>query len=283
MPDGRIKYLQEQCETFYDSDGKPLRSVGIVQDITESQKAENERIQLRNELAHIGRVMTMSELSATLAHEINQPLGAILNNATAAQILSAKLKEGNKEFQEILSDINADAVRASDIIRKIRGIVKKEDVKFERVNLNVLIERVVDLYKNALNVEKISIFLDLLPELAPTKGDRVKLQQVFMNLVSNASEALRKSSIKTLKIRSVMQSSDMITVSVSDSGTGIDDAVKDKIFQPFFTTKKDGLGMGLRISLSIIEEHGGRIWVENNTTAGATSYISLKAYRGESE
>jgi two-component system sensor kinase FixL len=226
--------------------------------------------------------MTTSELSASLAHEINQPLGAILNNASTAQIISAKADGENTELEEILEDIIADAWRAGQVIRKIRGIVKKEEAKFEQRNLNVLIGEVIELYQNTLNIEKISVLLDLQPDLVPIRGDRVRLQQVLMNLVTNALEVMRKRSSKTLKIRSAMQSPDMIIVSVSDSGTGIDDAKKDKMFEPFFTTKKDGLGMGLRICQSIIEEHGGRIWVENNPDAGATFSFSLKADQGDS-
>jgi PAS domain S-box-containing protein len=279
MPDGRVKYVYEQCNTFYDSDGKPLRSVGIVQDITESQNAASERIQWRNELAHLSRVMTMSELSVSLAHEINQPLGAIMNNAKAAQVLNPELIRENTELGEILADIGKDAIRASEVVRKIRAIVKKEEVKFERLNLNVLIESVVELYRNILNKEKISVVMDLQPDLAPVRGDQVRLQQVIMNLITNASEAMRESPAKALTIRSIMQSPDRITLSISDSGPGVDDAVRDKVFQPFFTTKKDGLGMGLRISRTIIEDHGGRIWVENNPTAGVTFSISLNTDR----
>ncbi len=283
MPDGRVKYVHEQCETLYSPEGKPLRSIGTVQDITALKHAETERVQLRNELAHLSRSMLLSELSASLAHEINQPLGAILNNASAAKILSSNLKEGNdEEVEQILADIIRDANRAGEIVRKIRGMVKKGETNLESLHLNILIEEVVNLYKNSLNMENILANLYLQPDLLPIRGDRISLQQVLMNLIANAMEAMRESSLKTLTIRSTMQSPDMVTVSISDSGTGIDDAKKDKVFEPFFTTKKDGLGMGLRICRSIIEEHGGRIWVENNPVAGATFSFSLKAYRGDS-
>jgi len=281
MPDGRIKYVHEQCNTFYSPEGKPLRSVGTVQDITELKKAESERIQLRNDIAHAQRVSTMGHLSSALAHELNQPLGAILNNASAAQILTPELDGKNTELGEILVDIISDATRAGQVVRKIRGIVKKEKAKYEQLNANVLIGEAVALYRNTFNIEKISSFLDLQPDLLPIRGDRIHLQQVLINLINNAIEAMRESSPKTLKIHSTMQSPDMIIVSVSDSGTGIDEAKKEKMFDQFFTTKNDGLGLGLPICRSIIEEHGGRIWVENNPAGGATFSISLKAYRGE--
>ena len=162
-------------------------------------------------------------------------------------------------------------------------MVKKEPAKFEPLNLNVLIGEVVDLYRNVFSIEKITIFLDLQPDLAPIGGDRVQLQQVLMNLINNAGEAMRENSSKTLRIRSTMQSPDIVTVSVSDSGRGVDETKKDKFFEPFFTTKEEGLGMGLRICRSIIEEHGGRIWMANNPDAGATFSFSLKVYGGGSE
>jgi len=276
-------FAAEVTLSYFKVNGTAVSETVILRDITESQKTASERNQLRNELAHLSRVMTMSELSATLAHEINQPLGAIQNNAAAAKNLISMFKEDHAEFDEILTDIVTDAMRASQIIRTARGIVRKEEAKFEQLNLNVLIEEVVELYRNAFNMENTSISLDLHPDIAPVKGNRVRLQQVLMNLVSNASEAMRESPSKRLRILSNTQSTDLIVASVSDSGKGIDKTMKGKIFQSFFTTKKGGLGVGLRICQSIIEEHGGRIWVENNPAGGATFSFSLKAYQGGSE
>jgi two-component system sensor kinase FixL len=252
--------------------------VTVLEDITAHKKATSERIQLRNELAHVQRISTMNQLSSALAHELNQPLGAILNNASTAQILISKPKGEDTEFGEILADIITDATRAGEIIRKIRTIVKKEQPKFKQWNLNLLIDEVVELYRNVFNIEKISIILDLQTDLVFTRADRIHIQQVLLNLINNANEAMSESSSKILKIRSTIQPPDMIIVSISDSGTGIDEAKKDKLFEPFFTMKRDGLGIGLRICRSIVEEHGGRIWVENNPDAGATFSFSLKVY-----
>lgn len=262
--------------------GQPDWLVTVVEEITARKEALAERIRLRNELAHVQRVSTIGELSSVLAHELNQPLGAILNNASAAQILSSRLEGGDTEFGEILRDIISDATRAGEVIRKIRGIVKKEEAKFEPLDLNVLIKEVTELYRNLFNVQKVLIFLDLQPDLLPVRGVRVHLQQVLMNLINNASEAMRESSSKTLRVRSAMQSPGTIMVSVSDSGKGIDEAKRDKVFESFFTTKMEGLGMGLRICRSIIEQHGGRIWVENNPDKGVTFSFSLKAQGGGS-
>jgi PAS domain S-box-containing protein len=283
IPDGRVKYVREQCNTSYDSDGKPLRSAGIVQDITENQKAAIERTQLHSELAHLNRIMSMNELSGSLAHEINQPLGAILNNASAARNMVSRLGDDHMELDQILEDIVRDSMRAGQIVRRIRGIVRKEDAKFAPLNLNALIEDVVKLYRNTLNMENTSVFLDLQPDLPLVNGDRVHLQQVLMNLVSNANEAMRMSPARALRILSTASPPDLVTISICDSGKGIASAIKDKIFQPFFTTSRDGLGIGLRICKSIIEGHDGRIWAENNPAGGATFSFSLKTCQGDSE
>lgn len=281
--DGRVKYAHQRCETDFSPEGSPLFSVGTVQDITEDEIAEKERLDLQTELAHLSRIMALNELSSSLAHEINQPLGAITNNANAARILYSRQPQESAEILEILEDISADARRAGQIIRKVRRFLIKEESRYELLDMNVLVGEVVELFQNSFGLEKVIVRLERQPDLPPVRGDRIQLQQVLMNLMINSLHAIRNSKQKEMTIRSALNSSGGITVSVSDTGPGIDDEIKDKLFIPFFTTKKEGIGMGLRISHSIIEEHGGRIWAENNPIAGATFYVSLNAYRGESE
>jgi PAS domain S-box-containing protein len=254
----------------------------LTRDITKDKESESERVQLRHELAHLSRVMTMNELSASLAHEINQPLGAILNNASAAKLLISQNNDPHEDISEILVDIIADAKRASDVIRKIRGAVKKSGALFEPLQMNALIEDVAKLFQSNISMQSVSLFLKLQPDLEQVRGDRVHLQQVLMNLTTNALEAMKGCPTRILTIRSEMSAPGTVTVSVSDSGTGIVGERKESVFEPFFTTKKDGLGLGLRICRSIIEEHGGRIWVENNSAGGATFSFSLEAWKGES-
>lgn len=254
----------------------------MTRDITERKQNEIDRASLRLELSHIARVMTMNELSTSLAHEINQPLGAILNNASAARLLISEVKDKPEDIREILEDIVKDAKRAGDVVRKIRGFVKKDNAQFEPLDMNSMIEDVVALFQNSISINKVSLLFDLEPSLTKVRGDRVRLQQVLVNLITNALDALSGSPSKILTIRSILRVSDQtVTVSVCDSGPGIDDANREKIFDSFFTTKKEGLGMGLRICKSIIEEHEGRIWAENNPAGGATLSFSLKVSSGE--
>jgi len=269
--------------SFYRVD-KDIKSItGLVRDISARKKSENERMQLRQELAHYNRVVHMSELSTSLAHEINQPLGAILNNAAAAQIILSRSKNENGEFAEILEDIINDANRAAQVIRNIKDAIKKDSAIFNPLNLNDVIHDVAGMFRKSFADKHITLHLDLQPDLELVNGDRVSLQQVLINLIANGMEAMRECPPAILRISSSMQSPDLVTVSIRDSGKGINEADKEKMFEPFFSTKKDGLGIGLRICRSILEEHEGRIWSENNQDGGATFYFSLPAYKGNPE
>ena len=263
--------------------GEKQQFVIFASDITDRESAKKEKMVLQNDLAHLNRLMTMNELAASLAHEINQPLGAILNNATAAQIIYDDLGQGNVDIQEILEDIAMDAYRAGLIIRKIRGVVKKEESKFELLDVNLILDEVVELFRNMFNIGNITLLLDKHPELPRVSGDRIRLQQVVMNLISNALDAMRSSALSILTVRSSMQLPDGITVSIIDTGPGIDDSLKDKLFDPFFTTKEAGLGIGLRLCRAIIEEHGGRIWMEDHPDGGTIFQFTLKADQGNLE
>ncbi len=263
--------------------GEKQQFVVFASDITDRERAKKEKMALQNDLTHLHRLMTMNELAATLAHEINQPLGAILNNATAAQIMCNDLALGNLEIKEILEDISSDAYRAGQIIRKIRGGVEKGESKFKMLDVNLMLDEVVELFQSMFVSDRIAVHLDKHKDLPQVIGDRVRLQQVVMNLINNAIEAMRGNSPAILKIRSSVKTSSEVTVSIIDTGNGIDDSVKEKLFDPFFTTKETGLGIGLRICRSIIEEHGGRIWGENNPDGGTNFQFTLKTDQGECE
>jgi len=280
LPDKSIRWISIQAKAKSKPTGKPHRMLGVSLDITQRRQNESEVVELRLELSHLARVLAISELSTSLAHEINQPLGAILNNAEAAKLLLSRDKDRQETIGEILEDIIQDTQRAGNVVRKIRGMAKKSEAHFEPLPVDPLIKDVLKLVNSNLSMNDVTLRLDLKPDLANVKGDRVRLQQVLMNLIANAIHAMNNAPSRTLTIRAAMEAPDIVTVSVSDSGTGIDKAYQDAVFRPFFTTKKDGLGFGLSICRSIIEEHGGRIWGENNPTGGATFSFSLNVWKG---
>jgi len=255
------------------------RVYGFFQDITGRKQNELELAVLRAELTHLARVLTVDEISTSLAHEINQPLGAILNNAEAARALLAQPMDKPEPFVEIIDDIIVDAKRAGDVIRKVRGVLKKGEAKLERLPVNPLIGETLEIVRNNLALNGVAHRLELGTGLADVRGDRVRLQQVLMNLITNAMDAMKRSPSRVLTLRSAMDGPDMVTVSVGDSGPGVPRDRRTMIFEPFFSTKKGGLGLGLPISRSIIEEHGGRIWVDDGPGGGTVFSFSLKAWR----
>jgi PAS domain S-box-containing protein len=279
--DQSVRWMSVRAQSFLGSSGMPESMTGVSFDITERRKSDGERTRLRTELAHMSRVMTMNELSNSLAHEINQPLGAILNNAQAARMLLLQMKACPEEFSEIIEDIVQDAKRAGDVIRRTRAILKKGEVQFMPLDINILIRDVVELCHHIAQINKIKIRVDGSSEFVSVYGDRVLLQQVLMNIIINALEAMKPQLSGTLVICSGMNGPDTVLVSITDSGPGIDKANINSIFESFFTTKKDGLGMGLRICRSIIEQHGGKIWAENVLGGGVSVAFSLKAWKGE--
>jgi PAS domain S-box-containing protein len=260
-----------------DAQGRPLRMVGTHQDIQERKNAEIEGEKLRGELAHINRRILLGELASSLAHELNQPLGAILNNAEAACALLEKPRPDQDEVREILSDIVRDDMRAGEVVRKIRGLVKRKDMNFEPLAVSPLILDVLDITRGNLALNGVSADLDAGPDLPPVLGDRVHLQQVLLNLITNAIEAMRDSTERKILVRAAETEPGTLTLSVSDTGAGFGEHPNALLFTPFFTTKPDGLGMGLSICASIVEAHGGKIRAENNPARGATFSFSLKA------
>jgi two-component system sensor kinase FixL len=280
LPDGGIRWIKVQARGYYNPSGQVERLTGIASDISERKQAETEMAQLRVELAHLGRVTMMNEISSALAHEINQPLGAILNNASAARLLTSRDKHNPAEISEILDDIIGDTRRAGDVIRKIRGIVKESDAQMEQMDVNALIMDTIEMVRTNMSMAKITLCLDLQPEIKKVIGDHIRLQQIILNLINNSMDAMADMPTRKLTIRSNMERLDTVTISVLDTGKGFDNEAADKLFKPFFTTKKYGLGMGLRICRSIVEEHGGQIRAENNTAGGATVSFSLKAWEG---
>ena len=245
------------------------------------KQGEHEAQRLRQELAHIGRVSAMGELTASLAHELNEPLAAILSNAQAAQRLLAVDVVDLAEMREILVDIVADDKRAAAVIRRLRVLLKKGDLEFSPLAVNEIVEEVAGLVKGDAGIRQVSMRLELTPGLPSVSGDRVQLQQVVLNLVLNALEALSPpwSGARTVVIRTAWDGDDTVTVAVQDSGTGITEKDTDRIFEPLYTTKPEGLGMGLAIARTIVAAHGGRLMATNDDQGGATVRFTLPVGR----
>ena len=235
----------------------------------------------RNELAHLTRVSLVGELSASIAHELNQPLTAILSNTQAAQRLMQAPTPDMPLIQEILTDIASDDRRAGDVIQRLRDLLKKGDPVFEALDCRELVESVVRLAKGDLHTREVTVDIDLGDDLRSVYGDRVQLQQVLLNLLINAADAMRglPSGERHVTIAVARGEGASVLFTVADRGHGIPDEAQGRLFEPFFTTKAQGLGMGLAICRSIAEAHRGRLWAANNPGGGATFHLLVPKVR----
>jgi signal transduction histidine kinase len=243
------------------------------------KQGELEAQRLRQDLAHIGRVSALGEFAASLAHELNQPLTAILSNTQAALRLLAADAVDLEEVREILKDIETDDKRAADLINQLRGLIKKGDPEFVPLDLNEIVGEVAWLVRSDAILRNVSVSLEFAADLPKVRGDRVQLQQVVLNLVLNGLDAMPEScpGDRTLVIRTTRDSATAVTVAVQDSGIGIHDKEMDRMFDPLYTTKAGGLGMGLAIARTIVDAHGGRLGAANNVHGGATFRFTLPA------
>jgi PAS domain S-box-containing protein len=252
-------------------------------DVTNRMKVEAESRQRRDELAHMTRIATMGELTTSLAHEINQPLAAILSNAEAARRFLSRSRPDIGEVRQILEDIIRDDRRAGDVVHKLRALVKKKDLRQEPLDLNQVVQEVVALIRGELLQQGVSIAVKSSPDVGRVLGDRIQLQQVLLNLILNGAAAMRSSppGQRNVIIKTDMPDSGTVRASVTDFGTGIDENAVDRLFEPFYTTKPEGLGMGLSISRTIISAHGGTVGASNDPEGGATFAFRLPAHRGD--
>jgi signal transduction histidine kinase/integral membrane sensor domain MASE1 len=258
--------------------GRPEGGAVVSQtDITERKRAELEAQRSRQELAHFTRVSTIGELAASLAHELSQPLTAILTNAQAARRFLGATPPAIDELHGILSDIVDDDRRAGEVIRRLRELLRKGESQQSLLDLNAVVRDVARLVSNDAFIRNMAVALDLDPEAPVVRGDRVHLQQVVLNLVLNAMEAMGEGDggNRTVVVLTRRQGQETARVSVEDAGTGLREGTHELIFEPFYTTKAAGMGMGLSIARSIVEAHGGLIWATNNRTHGATFHFTL--------
>ena len=247
---------------------------GIFSSVLVRRHHEAELEKLRHDLSHFGRVAAMTELAASLAHEVSQPLTAILSNAQAARRMLDRGVGDTTGLREILSDIVADDQRAGEVIRHLRAFIRKDGVDRGPVDVNVIVQNVVSFVRAAAIVRNISVEVDLDPGLPNAIVDRVEIQQVLVNLLMNAFDALSSAGDRRAVV-ATRKAGPAIQVSVKDSGSGIPVTDLARIFDRFYTTKSSGLGMGLSIARSLIETHGGRLWAENNKDGGATFTFTL--------
>jgi C4-dicarboxylate-specific signal transduction histidine kinase len=249
----------------------------LQSEITERKHAEEELQQAQAELAHVTRLTTLGELTASIAHEVNQPLAAVSLNANACLRWLGGKAPNLKESQLALQRIIREAERASEVIGRIRALAKKTPPRKDRVDINEVLLEVIALARGELRRNHVALHTQLADGLPLVLGDRIQLQQVILNLIINGIEAMNGVSEgrRELLVRSAKHEVTGMLVAVRDSGTGLDAASFDQIFNPFYTTKPNGMGMGLAISRSIIEAHGGRLWATQNEDEGATIQFTL--------
>lgn len=280
LPDGQIRWIGGRGQVEFDRGGRPVRMRGASLDITTRKQAEEQAVRHRNEMAHLSRVTTLGELSGSLAHELNLPLGAILSNAQAAQRILANGNADLAEVREILNDIVSEDKRAAEVIRRLRMLLKKGEVQQHALRINKVVRDVLKLIGTDLTSQSITVANELARNLPVITGDPVQLQQVLLNLIVNACDAMAacNGEERRLVIRTGIENANTgVVVSVSDRGTSIPEKKMEEIFEPFFTTKTKGMGLGLSVCRTIIVAHRGRLWAANNADCGATFYFSLPA------
>jgi PAS domain S-box-containing protein len=278
----RDVWFHISVDPIFDDKGQMIRVIHTVKDITEQKRVEAELARARAELLHVERSLRLNELTASLAHELNQPLAAILSNAQAALRFLKSDKPDLNEFEEILQDIISDDQRAGDVIRSLRSMMKREEGEKKPTILNDVLNDVIQIFHTESIFRNVDVVTEFDGSLPPVWGDKIQLQQVVLNLIVNAADAISQNPPERRKIILRTQvKDDRIRVTVRDFGPGIDKGNLERIFEPFFTTKGAGLGMGLNICCTIVEAHGGRIWAENNHDRGATFVFELPVFSSQ--
>jgi two-component system, LuxR family, sensor kinase FixL len=277
-PDGSSCWISTRGRATFDSENRAVRVMGVSIDVTASKLAELQLVQQRDELAHLSRVTTIGEMATTLAHELNQPIGAIHSNAEAAEILLQNDAPDLDEVRAIVSDIRRDGWRVGEVIHRTRSLLRKREFRVESVNVNDLVEGVSELLHGTLMSHKVRLRIEVRRGLPLILGDPIQLQQVLLNLILNAVEAMidRPPEEREVVVRATTASLG-VEVTVTDQGPGFSKWKLSRLFEPFLSTKKNGMGMGLAICHTIIQAHRGHVMAENNPDRGATVRFTLPA------
>src|SRR6267142_931132 len=283
MPDKSVKYVHSLAEATRDADGS-LLYVGAVQDVTQRRLSDFALNKVRSELAHIARVTTLSALTASIAHEVNQPLSGVVTNASTCLRMLGADPPNIEGARETARRTIRDGHRASEVITRLRALFGKKNATAEVVDLNDATREVIALLLSGLQKDRVILRPELADDLPPVTGDRVQLQQVVLNLILNASDSMSgvDDRPRQLVIRTERDEDDHVRLTVQDAGVGFDPQGVERLFEAFYTTKSDGMGIGLSVSRSIIESHHGRLWAASNDGPGATFSFSLPSRHGQS-
>jgi PAS domain S-box-containing protein len=284
--DGEYRWFLARGVPLRDQHGRVVRWYGTLTDIEDRKRAERERqrlLQLEADMAHINRVSTMGELSASIAHEVNQPLSGVVSNGSACLRWLAGETPNLEEAREAARRIVRDGKRAGEVVGRIRALTKRAATPRERLDPNEMIREVLALVGDEAKRKRVIIRIQFGENLPPVSGDRVQLQQVVLNLIMNAIDAMNslEERSRDLVITTENNQAEQVVVAVKDFGTGVEENAMGKIFDPFYTTKPGGMGMGLSISSSIVKSHGGRLWAAANDGPGTTFYFTLPHCREE--
>ncbi|HJN44611.1 MAG: hypothetical protein CL477_05875 [Acidobacteria bacterium] len=273
--DGSYRHWSVRRVPWLDGPGPPTKFIAVCSDVTEQIVARAEALQHRDALAHVARVNSLGELTATLAHELNQPLAAILSDAQVAVRLLERDQPDVPKIREVLRDIVADDRRAGAIIQRLRDMMRRDSATREPLDLCQVVREVREIMRSGLTMRGITVVPDFAADLPTAVADRIQIQQVVMNLVTNAMQAMDGLAEARLTLRVRCRDDGWQIVSVIDSGPGIEPSMVDTLFEPFTSSRAGGLGMGLSISRNIVESHSGQIWAENRPDGGATVSFGL--------
>jgi PAS domain S-box-containing protein len=278
-PDGEVRWVRVRARSHLDEKGAPDQLSGLFLDITDRKAAETEAELQRQEVNHLMRVSVLGELSGAIAHEVNQPLTAILSNAQAALYLLGRDSPNLVEVRDALQDIVQEDNRAGEVIQRLRGLLKKGESRSEPVDLNELVESTTALLRSEMIDRRVTVETELAAVLPTVFGDSVQLQQVLLNLIINAMDAMASTPVEQRRVNICTRETQTgtIEVLVKDHGPGIKPANGKQVFEPFYTTKDHGLGLGLTICSTIIHKHEGTLNLKNDDAGGAIAEFSLPA------